>query len=164
MLFRSLDEVKDRVAARWHDDQVIARLDAKAKEMVDKIKGGATLADLAAADKLNVQHTAWLKRSDKAGALPGDAATALFQTPKGSAASAQGNQPTERVVLVVKDVTVPAFDPTTADSKRIAENLRTGMAEDLYEQFITRVQSDVGVTVDQKSFDDALGANQQQQQ
>ncbi|HUI95973.1 MAG TPA: SurA N-terminal domain-containing protein [Xanthobacteraceae bacterium] len=161
---RTLDEVKDRVAARWHDDQVVARLDAKVKEMVDKLKGGATLADLAAADKVKVAHTAWLKRADKPAGVPPDAMTALFETPKGAAVSAQGNQPTERVVLVVKDVTEPAFDPATTESKRLAENLRTGMAEDLFEQFITRVQSDVGVTVDQKSFDDALGANQQQQQ
>ena len=161
---RTLDEVKDRVEARWRDDQAVARLDAKAKEMVDKLKGGASLADLAAADKVNVQHTAWLKRGDKAGALPGDATAALFRTPKGAAASAQGNEPTERVVLVVKDVTVPGFDPATTDAKRLAESLRTGMAEDLYQQFITRVQSDVGVTIDQKSFDDALGAGPQDQQ
>ena len=160
---RTLDEVKDRVEARWRDDQVVARLDAKAKEMVDKLKGGAKLDELAAADKLKVQHTPWLKRADKPAGFPADAMAALFRTPKGAAASAQGNEPTERIVFVVKDVTVPAFDPATTDAKRIAENLRTAMAEDLYEQYITRVQTDVGVTINQKSLDDALGGNQQQQ-
>jgi peptidyl-prolyl cis-trans isomerase D len=160
---RTLDEVKDKVEARWRDDQVIARLDAKAKDMVEKIKAGAKLDDLAAVDQLKVEHTAWLKRGDKPGSLPGDALAALFRTPKGAAATAQGNEPTERVVLVVKDVTVPAFDPATTDAKRLADNLRTDMAEDVYQQFITRVQSDIGVSIDQRSFDAALGADQQQQ-
>ena len=34
----SLDEVKDRVVARWRDDQIATRLRTKATEMLDKIK------------------------------------------------------------------------------------------------------------------------------
>lgn len=159
---RSLDEVKDQVVARWRDDEVISRLTAKSNAMIDKIKSGAKLDDLAAADKLKVEHTAWLKRGDKSGALPADAMTALFRTPKGAAASAEGKQPTERIVFVVKDVTVPAFDAAAADPKRIADALRTGLAEDLYAQFLTRIEKDVGVSVDQKALDDAVGNNPQQ--
>ncbi len=161
---RSLDEVKDQVVARWRDDQVVARLDAKAKEMTDKLKGGASLADLAGADKLKVEHTAWLKRGDQSGALPASALKALFQTPKGGAASADGKEPTDRVVLVVKDVTLPAFDPNSADAKRIADTLRNGIGEDLYSQFVARIESDVGVSVDQQALDEALGNSQQQPQ
>src|SRR6185437_10279018 len=61
---RTLDEVKDEVAARWHDEQVIEHLNAKAKELLAKLKDGAKLADLAAAEKVPVQKTAWLKRRD----------------------------------------------------------------------------------------------------
>ncbi len=159
---RTLDEVKDRVEARWRDEQVIARLDAKAKEMIDKVKGGASLADLAAADKLKLEHTSWLKRGDKPDGFPADALAALFRTPKGSAGTAGGKEPTDRVVFVVKNVTVPAFDPGTEDAKRMADAVRNAMAEDLYSQFVGRVESDVGFTVDQKALNDALGANQQQ--
>jgi peptidyl-prolyl cis-trans isomerase D len=35
---RRLDEVKDRVEARWHEDEVIKRLDAKSAEILDKLK------------------------------------------------------------------------------------------------------------------------------
>ncbi len=159
---RTLDEVKDRVEARWRDEQVIARLDAKAKEMIDKVKGGASLADLAAADKLKLEHTSWLKRGDKPDAFPADALAALFRTPKGTAGTADGKQPTDRVVFVVKDVTVPAFDPGTEDAKRMAGAMRNAMAEDLYSQFVARVESDIGFSFDQKALNDALGSNQQQ--
>lgn len=160
---RSLDEVKDQVVARWRDEQVVAKLNTKAGEMVDKIKGGASLADLAAADKLKVEHTAWLKRGDKSGVFPPDVLAALFRTPKGAAASADGKEPTQRVVFVVKDVTLPAFDPASADAKRISDALRSGIGEDLYSQFIARVESDAGVSVDQQALDQALGNDQQQQ-
>jgi peptidyl-prolyl cis-trans isomerase D len=159
---RTLDEVKDQVETRWRDDEVIARLNAKAKEMVEKIKGGASLADLAAADKLKVESTKWLKRGDNSGVLPANALTALFQTPKGAAATAEGKEATERVVLVVTNVTEPAFDPASPDAKRISDALRDVMANDLQSQFIARIETDLGVSVDQSAIGLALGANPNQ--
>jgi peptidyl-prolyl cis-trans isomerase D len=159
---RPLDEVKDQVVARWRDDEVVARLTAKAKDMVDKVKGGAKLADIAAASQLKVERTGAVKRSDKPEGFPADAMAALFRTPKGAAESAQGKEPTERIVFVVTDVKVPAFDPAGANAKQIADSLRTGVAEDLYAQYITKVEKDVGVSVDQKSLDEAVGNTSQQ--
>ena len=162
---RALDEVKDQVEARWKDDETSARLNAKAQEMTDKInKGGATLADLAAADKLNVAKTAWLKRSDNAGALPANAITVLFNARKGSAVSAEAKDPIERVVMVVTDVTVPSFDPAAPDIKRLSDALRDAMVNDLYAQFIGRVETDLNVSVDQAALAQALGRNPNQQQ
>ena len=36
------------------------------------------------------------------------------------------------------------------------------MSEDVYSQFLAKVESDVGVSVDQQALDEALGTNQQQ--
>jgi peptidyl-prolyl cis-trans isomerase D len=156
---RTLDEVKDQAEARWHDDEVITRLAAKADELVDKIKGGATLADLAAAEKLKVEKTKWLKRGDGSGTLPANALAALFRTAKGGAVSAEGKEATERVVLVVTDVTVPTFDAASPEAKRISDALRDVMANDLYSQFLARLESDLGVTVNAGALVQALGAN-----
>ncbi|HEU5276705.1 MAG TPA: SurA N-terminal domain-containing protein [Xanthobacteraceae bacterium] len=154
---RPLDEVKDQVVARWRDDEVAARLTAKANAMVDKVKGGAKLADIAAPDQLKVAQTGSVKRSDKPEGFPADAMTALFRTPKGAAASAQGKEPTERIVFVVTDVKLPKFDPASAEAKQISDALRTGVAEDLYAQYITKIETDIGVSVDQKALDEAVG-------
>jgi peptidyl-prolyl cis-trans isomerase D len=154
---RPLDEVKDQVVARWRDDEVAARLTAKANAMVDKVKGGAKLADIAAPDQLKVAQTGSVKRSGKPEGFPADAMTALFRTPKGAAASAQGKEPTERIVFVVTDVKLPTFDPASAEAKQISDALRTGVAEDLYAQYITKIETDIGVSVDQKALDEAVG-------
>ena len=160
---RTLDEVKDKVEARWHDEQVVSRLNAKASEMVDKIKGGTSLAEVAAAEKLNVQHSGWLKRRTNSGDFPASAVGALFRTAKGAPASAEGKEPTERIVFVVSDVKEPAFDPAAADAKKISDALRNAMANDLYEQYLAKVEADLGVSVDQAALDQAIGNKDQQQ-
>ncbi len=156
---RTLDEVKSQVEARWHDDEVAARLNAKANEIVDKLKGGAKLADLAAADKLKLENTKWLKRGATSGALSSNALTAVFRTPKGEATTAEGKDPTERIVFVVTEVTVPQFDPASPEAKRINDAVRDAMANDLYSQFVARIETDLGVTVNQGALGLALGAN-----
>ena len=159
---RTLDEVKDKVEARWHDEQVVSRLNAKASEMVDKIKGGTSLAEVAAAEKLNVQHSGWLKRRTNSGDFPANAVGALFRTAKGAPASAEGKEPTERIVFVVSDVKEPAFDPAAADAKKISDALRNAMANDLYEQYLAKVEADLGISVDQAALDQAIGNKDQQ--
>src|SRR5215470_17910887 len=52
---RKLDEVKDRVEARFREDETIKRLNAKTTEIVDKLKSGASLATVAAPERLMVE-------------------------------------------------------------------------------------------------------------
>lgn len=162
---RTLDEVKGEVEARWRDDETAARLIAKAQEMTDKInKDGAKLADLAAADKLKVENTKWLKRNDTPAGLPVNAMSVLFNARKGSAVSSEAKDPIERIVMVVSDVTVPTFDPASPDAKKLADALRDSMVNDLYAQFMRRVESDLAVTYDDAALAQALGSKPDQQQ
>jgi peptidyl-prolyl cis-trans isomerase D len=162
---RTLDEVKGEVEARWHDDETMARLTAKAQEISDKInKEGAKLADLAAADKLTVEHTKWLKRNDAPAALPVNAMTVLFNARKGSAVSAEAKDTIERIVMVITDVTVPTFDPASPDAKKLADQLRDLLVNDLYAQFMQRVETDLAVTYDNAALAQALGAKTDQPQ
>ena len=39
---RTLDEVKEQVEARWHEDEIVRRLDAKTTEILDKLKSGTS--------------------------------------------------------------------------------------------------------------------------
>jgi peptidyl-prolyl cis-trans isomerase D len=162
---RTLDEVKGEVEARWRDDETAKRLTAKAQEMADKInKDGAKLADLAAADKLAVANTKWLKRNDTPTGLTANVMTVMFNAKKGSAVSAEGQDPIERVVMVVTDVTVPTFDPASPDAKKLSDALREQMANDLYQQFMGRLESDLEVKVDQAALAQALGTSPNQPQ
>ena len=162
---RALDEIKGEVEARWRDDETMTRLTAKAQEISDKInKEGAKLVDLAAADKLTVEHTKLVKRNDSPPGFPVNAMTVLFNAKKGSAVSAEGNDAVERIVMVVTDITVPPFDPNSPDAKKLADAVRDSMVNDLYAQFMRRVETDLSVTYDDAALAQALGNKSDQQQ
>jgi len=56
----------------------------------------------------------------------------------------------------------PAFDPAAADAKKISDALRNAMANDLYEQYLAKVEADLGISVDQAALDQAIGNKDQQ--
>ncbi len=156
---RTLDDVKDQVTARWHDEQVIEHLNAKVKELLEKLKGGAKLADLAAAEKVPVEKTTWLKRREDGQGLPPNAVAVLFQTAKGEAAVADGKQPTERIIMVVNNITVPNFSPGAPETKQLADAVRDSLTNDVFSQFIGQIENDLKVSVDQSQLTQALGSN-----
>jgi len=152
---RTLDEVKDQVEARWRDDEIASRLKAKAKDLVDKIKGGTPLKDAAAADKLTVKSIWGVKRSG-GNVLPQSVVAAAFKTTKGAPGSAEGEDAVEQVVFVVTDVKTPPFDPDAEASKTLGNQLRSSIAEELLSQYVARLESDLGTTVDRAAMNQAI--------
>jgi peptidyl-prolyl cis-trans isomerase D len=92
---RTLDEVKDKVAARWRDDEIAKRLQAKANDMVGKLKAGTALDQLATEAGLKVVTATDLQRGKPGGFAPAKLVEAAFKTPKGVPASAVGGQETD---------------------------------------------------------------------
>src|SRR5207247_1158964 len=76
---RSLDEVKDQVEARWREQEIATRLEAKATSILDKLKAGATLSDVAAAEHLKVETLSDLKRGQASGPLSAAGVDAVFR-------------------------------------------------------------------------------------
>jgi peptidyl-prolyl cis-trans isomerase D len=156
----SLDDVKDKVVARWREDEMATRLRAKATELLDKIKAGTSFTDAAAADKLNVEFRPAFKRNGPPNGLSPAVVTEVFKTPQGQAGSAEGASPTERIVFRVNEIKVPPLDPEAAEAKRIDEALRARSTEDLIAQYIARLQSDVGVSINQTALNQVSGGAQ----
>src|SRR2546430_15501965 len=104
---RRLDEVKDRVEARWHDDQVAERLTAVATEMLDKLKAGTPLADAAAAHGVTAAAAFGLKRGRAADPLSAKGADTIFPLPKGGSGFAEVRTPAARFVAPVTDIAAP---------------------------------------------------------
>src|SRR5215468_8583704 len=86
---RTLDEVKDKVEARWRDEELSKRLRAKATELADKAKGGKSLADLAADAKVKLETVQNVKRRGSEN-LGGRMIEELFRTPKDGIGTAEG--------------------------------------------------------------------------
>jgi peptidyl-prolyl cis-trans isomerase D len=152
---RTMEDVKDRIAERWREDEIASRLKAKATEMVDKLKSGTPISDVAAASKLKIETAKDVKRRGTE-ALSQPAAAAIFKTAKGTAATADGKQSGEQIVFVVTEVSTPAFDANSPESKRISDQLRSALADELLTQYVARVENDLGTTINRTALNQAI--------
>jgi len=156
---RPLAEIKDQVATRWRDDEITARLKTKTTEMLDKLKWGTRLTDIATASKLKLQTASGFKRGNPVAGIPLRAVSEIFRIAKDGAGVADGENATDRIVFRVTGITVPALDPASPEAKRFEEALRRAIAEDIFVQYMARLQSDIGVTVNQSALNQVTGAN-----
>ncbi|MDO9412848.1 MAG: SurA N-terminal domain-containing protein [Pseudolabrys sp.] len=154
---RSLDEVRDQVAQRWRDDEISKRLQAKTDDMLTKLKAGTTLEQLATENSLRVETAADMARGRPAGFLPVKVTDAAFKLPKDSPASVDGEKPTDRYVIVVTGVSDPAFDAATPEAKQLAAQLQNSFADDIVGQYIAKMESDIGVTINQNALNQVTG-------
>jgi len=154
---RKLDEVKNDVEIRWRNDEIAARLKAKAEAMLQKLRSGAALKDVAAAEGLKVEAASGVKRGDPTEVFSAQAIDAAFRTPKGAAGSAQGEQATRQIVFRVTDVVVPALDANSDDAKRITAALRDAITGDVLSQYAAQVEKEIGVTVNPNALSQVIG-------
>ena len=152
---RPLAEVQDRVAERWREDEIASRLKTKAAELADKLKT-ATVSEVAAAAGLKAQAAKGLKRGAVSDAVPAKVVNDVFTTPKDTVGNSEGDRPTYRVVFRVSDIAVPKVDPSSAEVKQLENALRTAGFEDLVSQYVVRLQSDLGTTVNETALNQVL--------
>jgi peptidyl-prolyl cis-trans isomerase D len=152
---RTLDEVKDQVETRWRDDEIGKRLQAKTDDMLGKLKAGGTLAQLATESGLKVVTASDLQRGRAGGFAPAKLVEAAFKTPKGVPASAAGDQESARFVFRVTDVVDPTPDPIA--SKQITSTLQNAYSDDLVGGYVTRLENDLGVTLNQQALTQVFG-------
>jgi peptidyl-prolyl cis-trans isomerase D len=156
---RTLEEVKDRVEASWREDEVATRLKDRAAQILDKLKAGSSLADVAAASGLKVETITGLKRGAASPPLSASATDKLFVTPKDAAASAEAEQPGDQVVFRVSDIVVPKTDMNSDKVKSIAQALNRSLSEDIFSQYIAKVESEIGVTINSNAVRQAVTGN-----
>jgi len=153
---RPLDEVKEQVETRWRDQEIATRLNARATEIVDKLKAGGTLANVATADHLMLEALSGLKRGDASGALSTAAVDAVFRTAKDAVGTAEAREPGEQVVFRVTEIVVPPLDMASEEVKRTVDTLNRGLSEDLLSEYIARLESEVGVTINQSALNQVV--------
>jgi peptidyl-prolyl cis-trans isomerase D len=156
---RNLDEVKDQVEARWHDDQIMSKLRTKATEMVQKLDQGGKLADEAAAAGLKVETASGFKRDASLPGVPAGVIAAAFRTAKDGVGQTAGAANNEWIVFRVTDVTVPPVDFASDDIKKLKESVQRSLTDEQVAQYVTKLESDIGTTINQAALAQVTGAN-----
>ena len=153
---RSLDEAKDQVEARWREQEIATRLDAKATGMLDKLKAGETLAQVAAADHVKVESLGGLKRGEASGPLSAAGVDAVFRTAKDAAGKADGTQPGEQIVFRLTNIVVPSLDTASEEAKRAIQTLNRGLSKDILAEYIAWLERDIGFTINQSALNQVV--------
>ena len=154
---RMLDEVKAQVEARWRDDEIGRRLQAKTDAMVAKLKAGGTLAQAAGEAGLKVETAADLQRRKPAGFIPAKLVDAVFTSPKGALGSSAGDAETQRFVYRVTEVTDPKLDAASPEAKQLSTSLKNSYAEDIVGEYLARLENEFGVSLNQSALNQVIG-------
>jgi peptidyl-prolyl cis-trans isomerase D len=156
---RTLDEVKDQIEAHWRNDQIAERLRTKAEDMVQKLNQGGKLADEAASLGMKVDTASSLRREGSVPGVPAGVIAAAFRTPKDGAGQTPGSAGTEWFVFRVTDIAVPPVDLASKEMKQLKETLDRGLTDEEIAQYVTKLEKDVGTSINEAAFAQVTGAN-----
>ena len=156
---RNLDEVKDQVEARWREDQISSKLRTKATEMVQKLDQGGTLAAEAAAIGSKVETASGFRRDASPPGVPAGLVTAAFRTAKDAAGQTSGAGGSEWIVFRVTDVSVPPAEAASDEVKKLKDTLQRGLTDEQIAQYVTKIESEIGTSINQAAFAQVTGAN-----
>ncbi|MBN8990989.1 MAG: SurA N-terminal domain-containing protein [Rhizobiales bacterium] len=156
---RNLDEVRAQVEAKWREDQISAKLRAKATDIVGKLEQGGTLAAEAASIGSKVETAAGFRRDASLPGVPSGVVTAAFRTAKDGVGQTPGAGGSEWIVFRVTDISMPSVDVASDDVKKLKETLLRGLTDEQVAQYVTKIQSEIGTTINQAAFAQVTGAN-----
>ena len=142
-------------ASAWQE--IAKRLDARATEILDKLKGGSTFTEVAQAARLKVQTATGLKRGQESGPLSAATVDAVFGAAKNVPGKADAATAGEQIVFRVTDIAVPDLDMTSQEAKRLVDTLNRGISEDLFAEYIARLETEIGVTFNQSALNQVIG-------
>jgi len=80
----------------------------------------------------------------------------VFHTAKDAAGKTGAAQPAEQVVFRVTDIVVPALDMASEEAKRALETLNRSLSEDILAEYIARLESEIGVTINQSALNQVV--------
>lgn len=154
---RSLEEVRPQVAAAWSREQVRQAIARQSEELLERLKAGATLEQIAGELGLQVKRIENLRRS--AGQdLPPAAVAAAFGGPEGHLASAPGKDPTTRLLIRVDATAVPEIETSDPGFSRQEAQLSREMAAEIVTAYLRERQAVYGSRVNMQIYNAVTGA------
>jgi peptidyl-prolyl cis-trans isomerase D len=158
---RTLDEVKAEVEARWRNDQIADLLRAKATELLEKLKSGTPLAEVAKAAGLKIDTRSDIKRGNAVAPFSARTIDAIFRTAKDAYGTADAAAPGEQVVFRVTDIAMPEVDPKSDEATRIRDALNQGFSTDVFGGYLAYLQRQVGVSINENALKQVVSGQSQ---
>lgn len=153
---KTLDEVREQVAAQWRQDQVAQRLSERARGLAERLEKGEAVEAVAQEAGVPVKNAADLSRNAAKDDLAVEAVNRIFAVPVGKAGHAASGE--GRAVFKVTAATVPPLVTTTQQAQNTETQLRNAYGDDLISQYIAQVRQELEVTINQQALRRATGS------
>lgn len=154
---RTLDEVRDRVVAAWKQQQRDEALNATASEAVDRINAGTPITTVAGEHGKSVTSVRGVTRTQTSGPAGQAAVSRLFTLAKGAAAHTATQEGPNRIVFVMTGSSVPEPARDSEETERLADQLSLAMSNDLLTGYVTGLESEFDMSVNEKLLRELLG-------
>jgi peptidyl-prolyl cis-trans isomerase D len=155
---RDLSEVRDQVVEAWRQDQIAGELQEEAETIAEEVRAGGVMADVAAVRGLQIQLAGEVTRAGSAlSTLPSEALPAAFSGPAGTVSVAAGEE--RYFVVEVVEVDIPEFSPGGLGTQALAQQMSQSLGNDLLQQYLTDLQTSLGVTVNQATVQLIVGGS-----
>jgi peptidyl-prolyl cis-trans isomerase D len=151
---KSFEEVKAEAATKLHETEERALLAKKGQELVDKLRSGEKLADLALSFGVEVAQSNPLKRMDRDAKIPSAALQQAFALNKGAFGSTAAPGGKSRLIFQVTETNVPKSLDTKA-REALAKSVVPEIGDDLVMQYVRALREDIGVNINQAVLDEA---------
>jgi peptidyl-prolyl cis-trans isomerase D len=150
-----LAEVRARIVKAMRDSEAQKQVAAKANELARQIDAGEEIGKLAAANGAALVHSPPIKRSGAEG-LSAAAVQQIFGSPVGAGGVALADSG-GRVVFKVIDATTPPLDMKSPAVAALAPQLDASLGDDLFTEYVTGLQSQLGLRVNQAAYAAVVG-------
>lgn len=153
---RTLDEVRDRVLADWTAEETRSRLLAKAGELQKRVEDGTPLDTVATELSLEKQVKRGLKREADDADFGQAGVGAVFGIPAEGVGVVAGPGEGTQILFKVTEV----FEPAGAGPESVPQDQReqfsSGLANDLLDELVAKLQTEFGVEVNQGAITRAM--------
>ncbi|MGE0499866.1 MAG: SurA N-terminal domain-containing protein [Rhizobiaceae bacterium] len=153
---RTLEEVRDRVLADWRAAETDRLMRERADAIQKQVADGATLDVVATELAVEKQTKRGLKRGADDGDFGADGVVDVFRVALnevGHFASPQGDA---RIIFKVTEIFEPVGAGPDAIEQAERDSFARGVADDLLDQLVVRLQGEYGVEINRSAIAQAL--------
>ncbi len=144
---RTLDEVRDRVAADWTAEQQRQALAKKAGELAERVRTGGDLAAIATELGLTVENKTGLHRGAQDAVLSPATIASAFSGPVGTVANTPGTDGEGQILLKVTEVNADATTDALSNDEQQIEAVARASGDDILDQMVSALQTSYGVSI-----------------
>ncbi len=150
------DGVKVDVKKLWAENATKTEVGKLAKTLVDQIKAGTAIADVAKSASVVLKTTPAFKRSDSLPNLPPAGVRRAFTLKLNEAASTASTDGKSRVVFLVKEIKA-AEAGKKEDVERLENEILGQLRTDAIGEYVAALRKRMGVDLNQQLIDQTVG-------